>query len=267
MYGLLVLVMADFRLPPDSRIQTGKTYSLSTPGKNVKSFTIYRWNPDNNENPSYDTFELDLDKCGPMVLDALIKIKDEVDSTLTFRRSCREGICGSCSMNIDGTNTLACTKPIAEIKGAVKITPLPHMPVIKDLVPDLRHAYEQYGSIEPWMQTKTVAPQRERLQSPEDRAKLDGAWECILCFCCTTSCPSYWWNGEKYLGPAVLLQASRWINDSRDEMTAQRLDEVEDTYKLYRCHTIMNCTKTCPKGLNPAKAIGDIKHKLATRKL
>lgn len=259
--------MADFRLPPDSRIKEGKTYKLKNPAQRTKSFKIYRWSPDNEDNPTYDHFEIDLDKCGPMVLDALLKIKDEVDSTLTFRRSCREGICGSCAMNIDGVNTLACIKPIAEIKEAIRITPLPHMPVVKDLVPDLRHAYEQYGSIEPWMQTNTAAPDRERLQSPEDRAKLDGAWECILCFCCTTSCPSYWWNGDKYLGPATLLQASRWINDSRDEKTGERLDALEDTYKLYRCHTIMNCTKTCPKGLNPAKAIGDIKMKLAQRKL
>ena len=165
--------------------------------------------------PVTDTYEIDLDACGPMVLDALIKIKNEIDPTLTFRRSCREGICGSCAMNIDGTNTLACLKPIDDVKGAVAINPLPHMPVVKDLVPDLSQAYAQYRSIEPWLQADTPPPpDGERLQSKEERAKLDGLWECILCFCCSTSCPSYWWNGDRYLGPAVLLQAYRWIADS-----------------------------------------------------
>jgi succinate dehydrogenase / fumarate reductase iron-sulfur subunit len=201
-----------------------------------------------------------------MVLDALIKIKGEVDSSLTFRRSCREGICGSCAMNIDGTNTLACTKAIEDVKGDVKIYPLPHMPVIKDLVPDLTHFYAQLESVSPWLQTTKEAPgNKERLQSPEDRAKLDGLYECILCACCSTSCPSYWWNGDKYLGPAVLLQAYRWIIDSRDEFTGERLDDLEDPFKLYRCHTIMNCAKTCPKGLNPAKAISNIKQLLVER--
>jgi succinate dehydrogenase / fumarate reductase iron-sulfur subunit len=203
--------------------------------------------------------------CGPMVLDALIKIKNEIDATLTFRRSCREGICGSCAMNIDGTNTLACTKSCHDIKGDVKIYPLPHMPVVKDLVPDLTHFYAQLASVEPWLKTDTPAPTRERLQSEEERAKLDGLYECILCACCTTSCPSYWWNGDRYLGPATLLQAYRWIADSRDEATGERLDALEDPFKLYRCHTIMNCTKTCPKGLNPAKAIAEIKKLMVER--
>jgi len=202
-----------------------------------------------------------------MVLDAVIKIKSEIDSTLTFRRSCREGVCGSCAMNIDGTNTLACTKYIDDIKGDIKIYPLPHMPVVKDLVPDLTQAYAQYRSIEPWIKSDTQpSPGKERLQSPEERKKLDGMWECILCFCCTTSCPSYWWNGDRYLGPAILLQANRWIQDSRDEATGDRLDELEDPFRLYRCHTIMNCTKTCPKNLNPAKAIGEIKQAMIQRK-
>jgi succinate dehydrogenase / fumarate reductase iron-sulfur subunit len=201
-----------------------------------------------------------------MVLDALLKIKDEMDQTLTLRRSCREGICGSCAMNIEGRNTLACLKPIEECSGDVKVYPLPHMPVVKDLVPDLTHVYAQYASIEPWMKSDTPAPPNaERKQSPEERAKLDGLWECILCFCCSTSCPSYWWNGDKYLGPAILLQASRWINDSRDEATGERLDNLEDPFRLYRCHTIMNCTQTCPKGLNPARAIADIKSKMVER--
>ncbi|GAN79276.1 succinate dehydrogenase iron-sulfur subunit [Acidocella aminolytica] len=258
--------MAEFSLPANSKIGEGKTYKAEAGAKRVKSFKVYRWNPDDGKNPVMDTYEIDLDKCGPMVLDAIIKIKNEIDSSLTFRRSCREGICGSCAMNIDGTNTLACLKPIAEVKGDVKINPLPHMPVVKDLVPDLSQPYAQLRSIEPWMQSETVAPpDGERLQSKEERAELDGLWECILCFCCSTSCPSYWWNGDRYLGPAVLLQAYRWIADSRDEATGKRLDALEDPFKLYRCHTIMNCTQTCPKGLNPAKAIGKVKQLMLER--
>ncbi len=258
--------MAEFRLPANSRIGQGKTWKTQAGGKRVRDFKVYRWNPDDGANPHNDTYEIDLDACGPMVLDALIKIKNEVDPTLTFRRSCREGICGSCAMNIDGVNTLACLKPITEVKGAVKINPLPHMAVVKDLVPDLSQAYAQYRSIEPWLKADTPAPpDAERLQSKEERAKIDGLWECILCFCCTTACPSYWWNGDRYLGPAVLLQAYRWIADSRDESTGDRLDSLEDPFKLYRCHTIMNCTQTCPKGLNPAKAIGAIKQLMVER--
>ena len=258
--------MAEFALPANSKIGAGKTYKAEAGAKRVKSFKVYRWNPDDGKNPVMDTYEVDLDKCGPMVLDAIIKIKNEIDSSLTFRRSCREGICGSCAMNIDGTNTLACLKPIADVKGDVKITPLPHMPVVKDLVPDLSQPYAQLRSIEPWLQSETPPPpDGERLQSKEERAELDGLWECILCFCCSTSCPSYWWNGDRYLGPAVLLQAYRWIADSRDEATGKRLDALEDPFKLYRCHTIMNCTQTCPKGLNPAKAIGKIKQLMLER--
>jgi succinate dehydrogenase / fumarate reductase iron-sulfur subunit len=234
--------------------------------KRVKAFHIYRWNPDDGKNPVLDTYKLDLDRVGPMVLDALIHIKNEIDPTLTFRRSCREGICGSCAMNIDGSNTLACLKPTSEVKGAISIYPLPHMPVVKDLVPDLSNAYAQLESIEPWLKTDTLAPpDGERLQSLQERAKLDGMWECILCYCCTTACPSYWWNGDKYLGPATLLAAYRWIADSRDEHTGERLDALEDPFKLYRCHTILNCTQTCPKGLNPAEAISQIKQLIAER--
>ena len=259
--------MAEFTLPKNSKIQKGKKYPAKAGAKDVRTFRVYRWNPDDTQNPSIDEYEVDLATCGPMVLDALIKIKNEVDATLTFRRSCREGICGSCAMNIDGTNTLACTKAIGDCKGDVKVYPLPHMPVVKDLVPDLTHFYAQYASIKPWIRTQSAPPpDAERLQSKQDRAKLDGLYECILCACCTTSCPSYWWNGDKYLGPAVLLQAYRWIADSRDEDTGARLDELEDPFKLYRCHTIMNCTKTCPKGLNPAKAIGEIKKLMVERK-
>jgi len=258
--------MAEFSLPANSKVKEGRVFKAGADAKRVRSFKIYRWSPDDGQNPSIDTYEIDLDACGPMVLDALIKIKNETDTTLTFRRSCREGICGSCAMNIDGTNTLACLKPIEDCKGDVKIYPLPHMPVVKDLVPDLTHVYAQYRSIKPYLQSDSQAPTRERLQSVEERDKLEGLWECILCFCCSTSCPSYWWNGDRYLGPAILLQAYRWISDSRDEKTGERLDDLEDPFKLYRCHTIMNCTKTCPKGLNPAKAIGEIKQLMVQRK-
>jgi len=258
--------MAEFTLPKNSRVGEGKAFAAPPGAANIKNFRIYRWSPDDGKNPEIDTFELDLDDCGPMVLDALIKIKDEVDSTVTFRRSCREGICGSCAMNIDGTNTLACLKPIEDVKGDVKVYPLPHMPVIKDLVPDLSQIYAQLASIEPWLKTVTAPPpDSERLQSPAERDKLDGLWECILCFCCSTSCPSYWWNGDRYLGPAILLQAYRWLADSRDEARGERLDNLEDPFRLYRCHTIMNCTKTCPKGLNPAKAIAEIKKMMVER--
>jgi succinate dehydrogenase / fumarate reductase iron-sulfur subunit len=259
--------MAELRLPPNSRVKEGKSYKLDKESNKKKTLKIYRYNPDSEENPRMDSYEIDMAECGPMVLDALIKVKNEVDSTLTFRRSCREGICGSCAMNIDGTNTLACTKPIEEVSGDIKIYPLPHMKVIKDLVPDLTHFYAQYESIKPWLQSDSDAPSdKERLQSPEDREKLDGLYECILCACCSTSCPSYWWNGDEYLGPAVLLQAYRWVADSRDDNTGERLDDLEDPFKLYRCHTIMNCTKTCPKGLNPAKAISELKKKVVERK-
>jgi len=254
--------MVNLRLPKNSKIEKGKHYASPDQNLPLRLFQIYRFDPDSGKNPRYDEFEVDPSHCGPMVLDALITIKDQVDSTLTFRRSCREGVCGSCSMNIDGVNTLACIKPIAEVKGTIKIHPLPHMPVIKDLVPDLKQAYEQYASVKPWIQSKEPLGKKERLQSPEERAKLDGLWECILCFCCSTSCPSYWWSGDKYLGPATLLQANRWIQDSRDDNTKERLEDLDDTFKLYRCHTIMNCTKACPKGLNPAKAIGEIKRQI-----
>ncbi len=259
--------MAQFTLPQNSKIdkKAGKVFKAPAGAKKVQAFKIYRYDPETNANPRVDTYEVDMAACGPMVLDALIKIKNEVDATLTFRRSCREGICGSCAMNIDGTNTLACIKSCDEVKGDVKVYPLPHMPVVKDLVPDLTHFYAQLASIEPWLKTDTPAPTRERLQSEEDRAKLDGLYECILCACCSTSCPSYWWNGDRYLGPAILLQAYRWLVDSRDEATGDRLDALEDPFKLYRCHTIMNCSKTCPKGLNPAKAIAETKKMLVER--
>merc|ERR1711863_185994 len=236
----------------------------------IKKFAIYRWNPEKaGDKPRMQEYDVDLNKCGPMVLDALIKIKNEMDPTLTFRRSCREGICGSCAMNIGGTNTLACISKIHSDSKATKIYPLPHMYVIKDLVPDMNNFYQQYRSIQPWLQKsddgsdKQVKGQVQNLQATEDRAKLDGLYECILCACCSTSCPSYWWNGDKYLGPAVLMQAYRWMIDSRDDKIGERLDKLRDPFSVYRCHTIMNCTKTCPKGLNPGRAIAEIKKLLA----
>ena len=258
--------MAEFRLPKNSRPKKGGQVHKAKGATSVKTFKVYRYEPDKRENPHFDTFEIDTDTCGPMVLDALIKMKSEQDSTLTFRRSCREGICGSCSMNMNGKNGLACTTAIEDLKGDIQITPLPHMEVIKDLVPDFTHFYAQYASIEPWLKTKTTTPSgKERLQSPAEREKLDGLYECILCACCSTSCPSYWWNSDKFLGPAILLQAYRWLADSRDELTGERLDELEDPFRLYRCHTIMNCSNACPKGLSPARAIAEIKKMTAER--
>ena len=262
--------MAQFSLPKNSTVTEGKHYPAPAGAKNVRKFNVYRWNPDDKANPRLDSYEIDMDKCGPMVLDALIHIKNEVDSTLTFRRSCREAICGSCAMNIDGTNTLACTKACSDVKGDVKVTPLPHMPVVKDLVSDLNNIYKQHASIEPWMQNDEKPGERERLQSPEDADKLNGKdghgpAMCIMCFCCSTACPSYWWNGDKFLGPAILIQAWRWIADTRDRMKKKRLEKLEDPFKLYRCHTIMNCTNTCPKGLNPAKAIAEIKMQMVKK--
>ena len=258
--------MAELTLPKNSKVGTGKTFPKPEGATNTKTFNVYRWSPDDGQNPTIDTYFVDLDTCGPMILDGLIKIKNEIDPTLTFRRSCREGICGSCAMNIGGTNTLACTTGMDEIDGDINIYPLPHQPVVKDLVPDLTNFYAQYASIKPWLQAETPSPSRERLQSKEDREKLDGLYECILCACCSTSCPSYWWNSDRFLGPAILLQAYRWIIDSRDEHTGERLDNLEDPFRLYRCHTIMNCTNTCPKGLNPAKAIAEIKKMMVERR-
>ncbi len=250
------------------RISGGKVWPKPAGATETREFKIYRWNPDDGKNPSTDTYFIDTHECGPMVLDGLIWIKNHIDPTLTFRRSCREGVCGSCAMNIDGLNTLACTKSMHDVKdGPVKINPLPHQPVIKDLVPDLTNFYAQYASIEPWLKTTTATPQKEWRQSHEDREKLDGLYECILCACCSTSCPSYWWNSDRYLGPAALLQANRWVKDSRDEATGERLDNLEDPFRLYRCHTIMNCAKACPKGLNPAEAIAELKLKMVERQV
>jgi succinate dehydrogenase / fumarate reductase iron-sulfur subunit len=259
--------MVEIALPKNSRPTEGRAWPHAPGAREEREYRIYRYDPDGGKNPRIDTYFVDVEDCGPMVLDALIWIKNKIDPTLTFRRSCREGVCGSCSMNIDGTNDLACTRGMDEIKGPIRIYPLPHMPVIKDLVPDLTVFYAQYASIEPWLKTDTAPPEKEWRQTHDDRAKLDGLYECILCACCTTSCPSYWWNGDRYLGPAALLQARRWLVDSRDEAAGERLDDLEDPFRLYRCHTILNCSKACPKGLNPAKAIAEVKLMMVERQL
>jgi len=260
--------MVQLTLPKGSAPKTGKSWPKpeKESGSKIKKFKIYRYNPDADENPRWDTYFVDTTKCGPMVLDILIYIKNNIDPTLAFRRSCREGVCGSCAMNIGGQNTIACTRGWDEVASStITIAPLPHQPVVKDLVPDLTQFYAQHAYVQPYLKTVSPAPEREWKQSEEDRQLLDGLYECILCASCSTSCPSYWWNGDKYLGPAALLQAYRWLIDSRDESAGERLDDLEDPFKLYRCHTIMNCTQVCPKGLNPAKAIANIKHMMVER--
>lgn len=292
--------MAEFFLPMNSKIINGKNhFSSEEVAKMVKpkKIIIYRYNPDQENNPRTDIYYIDLAKIGSMVLDALIYIKDHQDQTLAFRKSCREGICGSCSMNINGVNNLACIKSLQCIKGDLRIYPLPHLPVVKDLIGDLSQFYKNYASIKPWIRKKSAQQDcdqqvftannittevqekeiesgssktqiGEQLQSIEEHKKIEGSFECILCACCSTACPSYWWNGDKYLGPAALLQAYRWIVDSRDqESINERLDELDDSFKLYRCHTIMSCTNTCPKGLNPARAIAEIKKMILKRNL
>jgi succinate dehydrogenase / fumarate reductase, iron-sulfur subunit len=259
--------MVELTLPKNSQVKAGKKHFAPAGAKRTRTFKVYRYEPESGENPRWDSYEVDLDSCGPMVLDALIAIKNDIDPTLAFRRSCREGVCGSCAMNIDGRNTLACTKGMADVGSAtITIAPLPHQPVVKDLVPDLTGFYAQYAAIEPWLHTTTPTPEKEWIQTEADRAKLDGLYECILCACCSTSCPSYWWNSDKFMGPAALLQAERWISDSRDQATGERLDKLEDPFALYRCHTIMNCAQVCPKDLNPAEAIASIKSDMVERK-
>jgi succinate dehydrogenase (ubiquinone) iron-sulfur subunit len=241
-----------------SRWMATQAAATTAPASSTQQFNIYRWSPDGGD-PKQQSYNIDMNECGPMVLDALIKIKDENDPTLAFRMSCREGICGSCAMNINGTNTLACLCKV-DRSAPMSIYPLPHLEVVRDLVGDLSNFYDQYKSIQPWLQAgKERTPGKEFLQTKEDRKKLDGMYECILCACCSTSCPSYWWNGDKYLGPAALMQAYRWIADSRDSQTAERLARLDDYWKLYRCHTIMNCSRVCPKHLNPGMAIAKIK--------
>ena len=258
--------MVQLTLPKNSRPEKGHVWNADVDGKNIRQVKVYRFDPEHDERPSWDIYHVDLDKTGPMMLDVLIHIKDKIDSTLSFRRSCREGVCGSCSFNISGQNTIACTKGWDELpKGTITISPLPHLPVVKDLVCDLSNFYAQHAYVQPYLRTETPEPEKEWKQSEEDRELLNGLYECILCACCSTSCPSYWWNGDKYLGPAALLQAYRWLIDSRDEATGDRLDRLEDPFKLYRCHTIMNCAQVCPKGLNPAKAIAKVKSMMLER--
>ena len=263
--------MVELTLPKNSKVnKNGKTYRAKESGGQTRTFKVYRYDPDTPDNPRVDSYDVDVSDVS-MVLDALIKIKTDSDATLAFRRSCREGVCGSCAMNINGANTLACTKGMDELgDGDIHVYPLPHQPVVKDLVTDLTNFYKQHAYIEPFLQAKDKEPDDEWRQSQEDRAKLDGLYECILCACCSTSCPSYWWNGDKdgkeeYLGPAALLQAHRWLSDSRDQHTNERLDKLEDDFKLYRCHTIMNCAQVCPKHLNPAEAIVEIKKMMVSR--
>ena len=257
--------MAEFILPKNSKIKKGNSFNLEASVSNSRTFIVYRYDPDTGDNPRLDTFELNLDECGPMVLDALIKIKSDFDPSLSFRRSCREGICGSCSHNINGLNTLACTQPIKDLDGDIRIYPLPHMNVVKDLVTDLTKFYEGYASVEPWLKSNSESPEgEERYQTKEDQEKIDKPSACILCACCSTSCPSYWWNSDEYLGPAALLASYRWLQDSRDDAKEERLKDLNDSSKLYRCHTIMNCSLSCPKDLNPGQAISEIKKMIAT---
>ena len=227
-------------------------------------FSIYRYNPETDAKPHMQDFELDVDAGNMMLLDAILLLKAQ-DETLSVRRSCREGVCGSDAMNINGRNGLACVTPLSGLKQPIELRPLPGLPVVRDLVVDMSQFYKQYRSIKPYLINNEPEPEIERLQSPEDREKLDGLYECILCACCSTACPSFWWNPDKFVGPAGLLQAYRFIADTRDQATNERLDNLEDPYRLFRCHSIMNCVDVCPKGLNPTGAIGKIKEMLVKR--
>jgi succinate dehydrogenase / fumarate reductase iron-sulfur subunit len=227
-------------------------------------FSIYRYNPDVDVKPSMKDYDIALEPTDRMLLDALVRIKAE-DDTFSFRRSCREGVCGSDAMNINGRNGLACITRLAELKGTVVIRPLPGLPVIRDLIVDMSQFFKQYHSVMPYVVNNDPPPEKERLQSPEDREELNGLYECILCACCSTACPSFWWNPDKFVGPAGLLQAYRFIADTRDQATNERLDNLEDPYRLFRCHSIMNCVDVCPKGLHPTRAISKIKDLLVKR--
>ena len=240
--------------------------ALASAGRAVK-FRIYRYDPDKDARPYMQDLEVQLAPTDKMLLDALMRIKSSADDSLAFRRSCREGVCGSDAMNINGKNGLACITNLRELKEPIVLKPLPGLPVIRDLIVDMTHFFNQYHSVRPYLINDTPPPEKERLQSPAEREELDGLYECILCACCSTSCPSYWWNSDRFLGPAALLQAYRWLIDSRDEATGERLDHLEDPFRLYRCHTIMNCANVCPKGLNPAKAIAETKKMMAERQI
>jgi succinate dehydrogenase / fumarate reductase, iron-sulfur subunit len=229
-------------------------------------FRVFRYDPDKDEKPYMKDYDVRLDPHDRMLLDALVRIKEQDDS-LALRRSCREGVCGSDAMNINGKNGLACITKLAELKEPVELRPLPGLPVIRDLIVDMTQFFKQYHSIKPYLVNEEPAPEKERLQSPGDREALDGLYECILCACCSTSCPSFWWNPDKFVGPAGLLQAYRFIADSRDQATSERLDNLEDPYRLFRCHSIMNCVDVCPKNLNPTRAIGKIKELMVKRSI
>ncbi|MDT8451787.1 MAG: succinate dehydrogenase iron-sulfur subunit [Gammaproteobacteria bacterium] len=229
-------------------------------------FNIYRYNPEVDNKPYMQDYELEEIEPGMMLLAALLKLKEQ-DASLSFRRSCGEGVCGSDSMNINGVNGLACITPLSELKQPIEIRPLPGQPVIRDLIVDMEPFYQQYRAVKPYLIVNDPMPEVELRQTPEQRKKLDGLYECILCGCCTTACPSFWWNPEKFLGPAALLQASRFIEDSRDQALDERLENLEGPFKLFRCHTIMNCVQVCPKGLNPTRAIGNIKKKMVKKSL
>ena len=235
--------------------------------KRKVKFEIYRYDPDKDERPYMQKIEVELEPTDKMLLDAILRIKNDMDDSLALRRSCREGVCGSDAMNINGKNGLACTTNMRVLKEPVVLRPLPGLPVIRDLIVDMTHFFDQYHSVKPFLINDAPPPEKERLQTPEAREELDGLYECILCACCSTSCPSFWWNPDKFVGPAGLLQAYRFIADSRDEATGERLDNLEDPYRLFRCHTIMNCTDVCPKGLNPSHAIGKIKEMLVRRSI
>ncbi|MEZ5818733.1 MAG: succinate dehydrogenase iron-sulfur subunit [Hyphomicrobiaceae bacterium] len=250
--------MVALMLPANSRVEQGRQWN-DRGGTDWVEFQVYRWHPETQDNPRLDSYWVDRSQCGPMVLDALIKIKNEIDPTLAFRRSCREGICGSCSMNIDGRNALACQRNIEQGVGPIHIYPLPHMRVIRDLVPDLSQFFEHYHRTEPWLQTESATPDHERLQGRDDRAKLDGLYECILCACCSAACPSYWWNSDVFPGPAALLQTHRWVRDSRDENAPERVARSAEPSGIWGCRQILNCAKACPKGLNPARSIAELR--------
>jgi len=227
-------------------------------------FRIFRYDPDKDDKPTMRDYDVQLDSHDRMLLDALNRIKEQDDS-LSLRRSCREGVCGSDAMNINGKNGLACITKLAELKEPVELRPLPGLPVIRDLIVDMSQFFKQYHSIKPYLVNDDPPPEKERLQSPAEREALDGLYECILCACCSTACPSFWWNPDKFVGPAGLLQAYRFIADSRDPATSERLDNLEDPYRLFRCHSIMNCVDVCPKNLNPTRAIGKIKELMVKR--
>ncbi len=230
-------------------------------------FSIYRYDPESGAKPNMQDYEIEFDPSGKKVLDALIAIKEQLDESLAFRRSCREGVCGSDGLNINGVNRLACVTALEGLKEPICIRPLPRLAVIRDLIVDMGQFFQHYRAVKPYLVNLEPEPENERLQAPEERAELDGLYECILCGCCTTACPSFWWNPDKFLGPAALLQAYRFIADSRDQATDERLDYLEDPYRLFRCHGIMSCVEVCPKGLNPTAAIGRIKALLVKRAL